>query len=98
MNFKTYSLCKEVMSERHAKEITIPVSEIGKKLTFTACVFCQARTESNNLHICLRCKSINWYPSTDFPHHGVSYNVKSQCQNCITETVSQTLTEKGGEV
>ena len=95
MNSKICSLCKGMMSENHAKELIIPVPEVGKKLIFTTCVFCQARTESNNLHICLRCKSISWYPSTDVPHNGVSYNVKSQCQDCISETVSETLTEKG---
>jgi hypothetical protein len=89
------SLCRQVMTEGNAKEFTVPVPEIGKKLTFKACVFCQERAESNKLHICLSCKSISWYPSGNFRPHGISCHVKCQCHNCITEVISQTFPAQG---
>jgi hypothetical protein len=98
MNPLVCSLCGEVMSEENTKEFGIEVPEIGKKLTFRACVFCQERAESNNLHICLRCKSISWYPSGNPCASGVQYFVKFQCNRCATKAAMDDVVRMGAPI
>ncbi len=89
------SICNSVMSADNAKEFAVEIPQIGKRLTFKACVECQEKAKTHDLFICLGCKSISWYPSGNFRPHGISYNVKFQCNNCITEAVSHSAAAKG---
>lgn len=95
MNSLLCSICKKVMSHDHAKEFAVEIPQIGKKLILKACVVCQEKAKTHDLYICLGCKSISWHPSGVFRSGGVSYNVKFQCNNCVTETITQTLRARG---
>lgn len=96
MNSQVCSLCKEMMSAGNTKEFSIEVPEIGKKLTFKACVFCQAKAEWSNIHICLGCKSISFHASGHFYASGVKSHVKFQCNRCATEAIHDPSREKEG--
>jgi hypothetical protein len=86
------------MSADTGKEFAVEVPQIGKKLTCKACFMCQEKAKTHDLHICLGCKSMSWYPSGDFRSRGISYHVKFRCNNCVTAAISQTLTVKGAGV
>jgi len=90
------SLCKEVMSGNNTKEFAVEVPELGKRLTFKACVACQEKAKINKLHICLGCKSISWHPSGSFSPDGVMYNVQFQCNNCVTKAILDGYAERAG--
>ncbi len=92
------SLCKEVMSRDNAKEFGIEVPQIGKTLTFKACVACQERAKTNTLHICLSCRSISWYPSGVFCSNGLKYSVKSHCNSCMTKAITEIFAESSAQL
>ena len=87
MNSLVCSLCKEVTSADNAKHFAVEVPQIGKRLMFKACIVCQEKAKTNTLYVCLGCKSISWHPTGDFYPSGVNYEVKFQCNNCITEAM-----------
>ena len=92
------SLCKGVMSADNAKKFSVEIPQIGKRLTFKACMACQEKAKTNTLYICLGCKSINWHPAGNFYPSGVKYNVKFQCNNCITEAIYGAFSEKAARL
>jgi len=85
------SLCHELMGPDNAAEFIVEIPQIGKRLTFRACVTCQEKARTHNLYICLGCKSISWFPSGSFVAHGVNYHVKFQCNRCMTQAVNDAL-------
>ena len=91
MNCIACSLCGEVMSADNAMAFGVEVPQIGKTLTFKACVSCQEKAKTNSLYVCLGCKSISWFPSGNFVEGGVKYRVKFQCNRCITESIAESV-------
>lgn len=83
------SLCREITSEENAAGFFVEVPQVGKRLSFRACVACQEKAKTHNLYICLGCKSVNWYPSGEFLPHGVKYHVKFRCNGCMSQAVSE---------
>ena len=79
------------MGPDNAAEFAVDIPQVGKTLTFRACVACQEKARTHALYICLGCKSISWFPSGNFVPHGVNYRVKFQCNRCMTRAVSDAL-------
>ena len=79
------------MSSDNAMAFGVEVPQIGKMLTFRACVACQEKAKTHCLYVCLGCKSISWFPSGTFVQGGVKYRVKFQCNRCITESVTESI-------
>jgi hypothetical protein len=86
------------MSPDNAKKFSVEVPQIGKTLTFKACVACQEKARTNTLYICLGCKSISWYPAGNFYPSGVNYNVKFQCNSCVTQVIYGAFTPEAAQV
>ena len=91
MNYVACSLCGQIMSEDNAMAFGVEIPQIGKRLTFSACVACQEKAKTHTLYVCLGCKSVSWFPSGDFVSGGVKYHVKFQCNRCMTRAISETL-------
>ena len=98
MNSLVCSLCKEVTSADNAKHFSVEVPQIGKRLVFKACVVCQEKAKTNTLYICLGCKSISWHPTGNFYPSGFNYEVKFQCNNCVTEAMYDAFAKRVAQV
>jgi hypothetical protein len=85
MNLSVCTICNQIMCTDNAKEFCIEVPKTGQRLSFRVCVFCQQKAESNNMHICLSCKSVDWYPSGRFRRDGIDYHLRFQCYHCIAD-------------